>query len=217
MKKLSISFLLLLSFIIWTVIICYVDVQTIGPKGSTVGLAALNSYFHDLTGVHMTIYTITDWLGLVPVFFVLGFEFLGLLQWIKRKSILKVDSDILVLGVFYLVVFGAYILFEILAINYRPVLINGYLEASYPSSTTLLVMCVMPTVIFQFQNRIRKERPRIFIQSLIIIFTFLMVAGRMISGVHWLSDIIGGALLSGGLVLMYQYTISLKRKRQYND
>lgn len=50
-----------------------IDVRAIGPNGSTVGFAALNGRIHDLTGVHMTLYILTDWLGLVPVAFMLGF------------------------------------------------------------------------------------------------------------------------------------------------
>ena len=117
------------SFILWTIFISFVDVQPIGPRGSDVGFATINGLFHDLTGVHMTLYHITDWLGLVPVAFGFGFAILGLIQWIKRKHILKVDYSILVLGGYYVVVLAAYLFFEEYVVNYRPVLIAGYLEA----------------------------------------------------------------------------------------
>ncbi|MDD3186562.1 MAG: phosphatase PAP2 family protein [Anaerostipes sp.] len=194
---------LLLLFLVWTMAIRYVDVQTIGPKNSEVGFATLNGYFHNLTGTHMLIYNITDWLGLVPLFVVLGFTILGLIQLVKRKNLFKVDSDIMALGGFYIIVFAAYILFEVFAINYRPVLIEGYLEALYPSSTTLLVMCVMPTAIMQLNKRIKKKKEREFVKYIILAFTAFMVIGRLISGVHWFTDIIGGMLLSGSLVMLY--------------
>lgn len=123
---------LFLLFLLWTMAIQYVDVQSIGPRNSSVGFAVLNGWFHNFTGVHMSLYTITDWLGLVPIVVSLGFAILGLLQLIKRRSLFKVDSDILVLGGFYIIVFAAYLLFEMFAVNYRPVLIDGFLEASYP-------------------------------------------------------------------------------------
>lgn len=123
-------------FILWTVAISLIDVQPIGPQNSSVGFATLNGFIHSLTGVHMAIYTVTDWLGLIPLCFILGFALLGLIQLIKRKSLFKVDSSILVLGAFYIVVMAAYLFFEFYVVNYRPVLINGFLEASYPSSTT---------------------------------------------------------------------------------
>lgn len=203
---------MLATFLLWTVAIRFLDVQAIGPRKSTVGFATINQFVHNLTGVHMSLYTITDWLGLVPLMFVMGFGTLGLVQWIKRKHLLKVDYNILVLGGFYFAVMSAYVLFEMLVINYRPVLIDGILEASYPSSTTMLVMCVMPTAIMQFNARIKNNVLKRCVASAIIIFIAFMVLGRLISGVHWFTDIIGGALLSAGLVLMYHYLSGLESK-----
>ena len=193
----------LVAFTLWTVLVGTIDVQPIGPENSTVGLATVNGFFHDLTGVHMILYTMTDWLGLVPVAVGFGFGVLGLCQWIKRKKLWRVDGSILILGGFYVVVMAVYFLFETVVINYRPVLIQGFLEASYPSSTTLLVMCVMPTAAMQLRSRIQAGWLRRWIQAGIWFFVTFMVIGRLISGVHWLSDIIGGALLSGGLVTLY--------------
>ena len=160
----------------------------------------------------MSLYTITDWLGLVPLVFVIGFALLGLVQWIKRKNLLKVDYNILILGGFYIVVMAVYVLFEMLIVNYRPVVIDGILEASYPSSTTMLVMCVMPTAIMQFNARIKNNVLKRYVTFVISTFIAFMVIGRLISGVHWVTDIIGGALLSTGLVLMYRAIIGLEVK-----
>ena len=201
---------MLSAFLLWTTAIQFVDVKTIGPQESSVGFATVNRFVHNLTGVNMSLYTITDWLSLVPLTFVMGFASLGLIQWIKRKNLLKVDHSILVLGGFYIVVMAVYVLFEILVVNYRPVLINGHPEASYPSSTTVLVMCVMPTAVMQFNARIKNIVLKRCVASVIIAFMVFMVIGRLISGVHWFTDIIGGALLSSGLVLMYRVIISLE-------
>lgn len=193
----------LVAFVLWTVMISTVDVQTIGPRESAVGLATINACFHSLTGVRMWLYTVTDWMGLVPVAFGFGFAILGLVQWIKKKCIWKVDFNILILGGFYILVLAAYLFFEEFVVNYRPVLINGYLEASYPSSTTLLVLCIMPTASMQLKQRIKCK---LFCQCVTVVnnvFIVFMVIGRLLSGVHWLTDIIGGILLSTGLVLLY--------------
>ena len=205
---------LLAAFALWTIAIRFIDVQPIGPQGSTVGFATLNSIIHTRTGVHMQLYTITDWLGLVPVAFGFGFAMLGLAQWIKRKSLLKVDRSILVLGGFYIATMAAYLVFESFVINYRPVLIAGNLEASYPSSTTLLVLCVMPTAMMQLRGRINNRALRGGVSIAIASFIVFMVAGRLVSGVHWLTDIIGGILLSAGLVTMYD---SLIEEKTEND
>ena len=199
----SLALWLLAAFVLWTFAVCCVDVQPIGPKGSWVGLAALNGWFHRFTGVHMLLYTITDWLELVPFGFMLAFALMGLLQWVRRKNPLRVDADLLLLGGFYLAVLAAYLLFECLAINCRPILIAGELEVSYPSSTTLLVLCVMPTAMIQLRRRIRRLAVLRILLPLLAAFTAFMVLGRLISGVHWLSDIIGSILLGAGLVLLY--------------
>ena len=209
-RNFCIATCILLAFLLWTAAIQFVDVQAIGPQESSVGFATINQFVHNLTGVHMSLYTITDWLGLVPLVFVMGFALLGLIQWIKRKHLLKVDYNILILGCFYIVVMAVYMLFEVLVVNYRPVLIGGILEASYPSSTTMLVMCVMPTAIMQFNTRIKNNVLKRCVASAIIAFIVFMVVGRLVSGVHWFTDIIGGALLSTGLVLMYHAIISLE-------
>ena len=210
LKNISLSLCFLMTFILWTLLVRFVDVQPIGPQGSIVGFATWNGYVHTLTGVCMPLYTITDWLGLIPVALMFGFAVLGLVQWIQRKHILRVDFSILVLGGFYILVAAVYMLFEMCVINYRPILINGYLEASYPSSTTILVLCVIPTTIQQIKSRIRCQWIRRPISILLIGFMLFMVIGRLISGVHWLTDIIGGILISAGLVTMYAGISKLK-------
>ena len=207
-KNFIASLCLLTAFVLWTAAIVLVDVRAIGPQGSSVGFAGINNFVHNLTGVHFDLYNITDWLGIVPILMCMGFGALGLVQWIKRKSIRKVDFSILVLGGFYIVTIAAFLVFEHFIVNYRPVLINGYLEASYPSSTTLLVTCVMRTAAMQFNNRINNKVLRNIVSVTIIAFITFMVFGRLISGVHWFTDIVGGALLSAGLVLMYRAIIS---------
>lgn len=195
---------LVAAFALWTLAVMWVDVQTIGPQESCVGLATLNRFVHSLTEGHMGLYVITDWLGLVPVGIVLGFAGLGFVQWVKRRHIQKVDTDLIVLGAFYVIVMAVYLLFEVCVVNYRPVLIEGVLEASYPSSTTMLVMTVVPTAMMQLRRRIKQRRVRQVVLVAMALFVLFMVVGRLLAGVHWMSDIIGGALFSGGLVLLYQ-------------
>ena len=195
--------ILFIIFMLWTIAIQCADVRMIGPENSTVGFATLNEWFHKLTGVHMLIYTVTDWLGLVPLLAVAGFGLCGLIQLLKRKSLYKVDAELLVLGGFYIVVMAAYILFEVFPVNYRPILIEGVLEASYPSSTTLLVMCVMPTAALQLRAYMGKNKLCRILQIVLASFMGFMVIGRLISGVHWLTDIVGGVILSMALCMLY--------------
>lgn len=209
-KKFLIAAVFLTAFAVWTIAVDNVDVKTIGPMQSAVGFATLNSLFHKLTGVHLALYTITDWLSMIPITVVLYFGMIGLLQLVRRRKVWHVDYDILVLGGFYAAVFTLYVFFEIYVINYRPILIAGILEPSYPSSTTMLVMCVMPTAMMQSHYRIQNPFINRCISFLLSIYTVFMVIGRLISGVHWLSDIIGGILLSAGLVMLYAAFCSIK-------
>lgn len=212
-RCLRIGMWLLLLFAVWTLLIKTVDVQIAGQTKKAVGFATLNLRFHELTGVNMTLYTITDWLGLVPVFVCLGFGMFGLVQLIQRRSLRKVDPDIILLGIYYTVVIAAYLLFEMIPINYRPIFIDGRLEASYPSSTTLLVLSVMPTLWFQLDRRLKMENVRRGIGILTILFSCGMVLGRLLSGVHWITDIVGAALLSSGLFCLYRASVELACKK----
>lgn len=203
----KISFLLALvflaCFVLWTFLLGHIDVAPIGPCGSEVGFSTINGFIHKTLGVNMKLYTLTDWLGLLPIGVALGFAVLGFVQLLQRKSLLGVDRCILTLGGFYAVIIGVYIIFELIIVNYRPVLIDGRLEASYPSSTTVLVLCVMSTAVMQLKSRIKDRKLKVCVCVSIILFSAFMVICRLISGVHWLSDIIGGILLSAGLVTAY--------------
>ena len=191
-------------FALWTVLIQIIDVKSIGVNGTDVGFATINSRFHSLIGVNMTLYSITDWAGLVPIFVCMLFGVTGLFQAVKRKSLIKVDSGIIILGVYYVIVILCYLIFEMIPVNYRPILINGIMEASYPSSTTLLVLCVMPTLVFQVKNRVKNVTFKTIICIITILFSVFMVTGRLISGVHWVTDIIGSVFLSAGLYNLYK-------------
>ena len=213
LKQYIAAFSLIAAFVVWTIVVCWVDVRPIGPEGTAVGLATLNRFVHSLTGVHMWLYMVTDLLGVVPLLVALAFAALGLMQWIKERSIRRVERSVIALGVLYAAAAAAFMLFEVCVVNYRPVLIEGALEASYPSSTTLTVLCVMPTAAMQLNTRIRHRVFKRCAASGITAFTGVMVVCRLVSGVHWFSDIVGGALLSAGLVLLYRAAIRLEPYR----
>ncbi len=199
----------ILAFAVWTVLIKTVDVQPAGVNNTDIGFAAVNTGFHRLTGVNMTLYCVTDWLGLVPVIICMAFGFTGFCQLVKRKSLFKVDADILISGIYYAAVILCYLIFEAFPVNYRPILINNNMEASYPSSTTLLVMCVMPTLGFYAKRKFKSKSIKGIINTASILFSVFMVWGRLVSGVHWLTDIVGSFLLSTGLYLIYKGAVML--------
>lgn len=208
-KKFILTGALFLLFAAFTVVAAKVDVKPIGPKRSEVGMASLNLFMFRLFGVNLFWYHITDWLGVIAILFAVGFALLGGYQFVRRKSLLKVDYYILLLGVYYILVMAVYFLFECFIINYRPVILHESLEASYPSSHTMIVICIMGTAILVFHHLLAgKKRWILFTDSISVLLIGVTVAGRMVSGVHWFTDIIGGAILSGALIMLYCSLVS---------
>ena len=195
-----ISAILVLLSIVFTILVKVVDVKQVGVNETSIGFVTLNQFVFKTTGVNMIWYHITDWLGLVPIFMAMVYSLLGLVQLIKRKSLFKVDKEIIILGLFYIVVISLYIFFEKVIVNYRPILMNGFLEASYPSSHTLMTICLCGSSIIvnkkMFNNKITK-----LMNMLSLIIIFITVIGRLISGVHWFTDIVGGIFISIALLM----------------
>jgi undecaprenyl-diphosphatase len=205
--RITLSLVSLVLFVLWTVIVGSVDVMAIGPLGSSVGLAGMNGAFRDLIGVRWELYWLTDILGLVPILIALCYAAVGAYQLIRRRSLLLVDRRILSLGALY-VVFGAvFLYFELIPLNFRPVLIDGVLEASYPSSTTLMCTTVVPSFLLDVRTRVAKKWIYTLIFVVSMLFLAFTVTARILSGVHWISDIIGGVLIS--LALLFGYSALL--------
>ncbi|MDF2475137.1 MAG: phosphoesterase PA-phosphatase [Sphingobacterium sp.] len=198
--------ILMLIFIFFTMSLLYIDVEPIGPGQSLVGLATLNRYMSNVFGTNLFWYGFTDMLGIIAIGTAGGFSMVGLVQLIQRKSLKRIDSGIILLGIFYVVVMACYFLFEMIHINYRPIIMEDELEVSFPSSHTMIVLFIMASSIIQFGILIKNRTIRTvanFLASSVIVLT---VVGRMISGIHWFTDIIGGILVGSALVHLY-YTI----------
>lgn len=209
-RKYLISATLIILSILFTILVKVVDVKQIGVNGTNIGFATINKFVLDTIGINMTWYHITYYLGIIPIFIAIIYALIGFVQLIKRKSLYKVDKEIIILGIYYIIVILTYIFFEKIIINYRPVLINGSLEASYPSSHTLITICLCGSFIIVnkkiFNNNLTKP-----INYLSLIIIAITVIGRLISGVHWLTDIIGGIIIATTL-LMILYLLIYEKK-----
>ena len=180
-----------------------VDVAAIGPEGSKVGLSALNGAVAAQFPFNEWWYDITDLLSILVLLIPGCFALLGLWQLIKGKSLKAVDRDIYLLGGFYVLVFAAYIFFDQWVINFRPVLIEGVLEPSFPSSHTMIFLCVMATAIHQINRRFKDQALRGIGRVVLLLIIAFVLIGRVISGVHWFTDILGGIFLSLFFVFAY--------------
>ena len=212
-KKLTAGAVLLVLFLILIVLIKTVDVQPVGPENSQIGLAAINTSFHNLTGLQMTLYKVTQVTGYLAILSVVIFGLWGVWQLIQRKSIARMDKDILLLGGLYAALAVCYLFFEKCIINYRPVILDEGLEASFPSSHTMLAMCLMLAAMEQVRRRLKDQPLGRILSMVCAVLLAVTVIGRLLSGVHWLTDILGGLLLGGALYLFYAGLIDLLRQR----
>ena len=187
-----------------------VDVAPIGAQGTSIGLSHLNQFVFDLFGVNMLWYTITDWLGIAAILTAFVFAVTGLAQLIKCRSLLKVDREILSLGGLYLVIIGLYILFENVIINYRPIIMpdNTHPEASFPSSHTLLVYVIMGSAVMLINKYIKNQTLCRVLRAICFVIIGITVIGRLVAGVHWFTDILGGIMISVTLLSLYKEVIS---------
>ena len=202
-KNVIISAALVVVFLLFTIAVCTVNVAAIGPEGSSVGFSGLNGAIAKMFPYRALFYKLTNYLGYFAILICLFFAAMGVLQLIQTRSIKKVDHKIIMLGIFYVVVIVFYVMFTKVVVNYRPVLEDGALESSYPSSHTMLAVCVFISTIIQLSYGKGSKSFKRISKEVLIVLTAVMVLGRIVSGVHWFTDIIGGILLSAALLMMY--------------
>ena len=215
MKKKNIiwSIVLVALAVLFTILIKTVDVQNIGLEGTSIGFASINKKIFETIGENDLLYKISEILGYIALGVVMIYALIGFCQLIKRKSLFKVDKEILALGGFYIVVLGLYFLFDKIAINYRPVLENGKLEPSFPSSHTMLAICVCISAIWVNKRLFKSDMTKIF-NGLLLLLTVGIVLTRFLSGVHWFTDIIGGIVISSALLMIFRTVIDMFYKER---
>lgn len=219
-KNFIISGVLLIIAIIYTILVQKIDVKPIGPENSSVGFATVNEAVANqikektTLGYSETLYDITKYLGYLSLAMCVVYAFVGLVQLIKRKSLFKVDKEIFMLAAFYIVVIALYVLFEIYIVNYRPVIMEEGLEASYPSSHTMLAVCVCGSAIILNKKLFKDFKQIKVVNILCAILLVTTVVGRLLSGVHWFSDIIGSIIISSALLMTFCSLINMEKEEK---
>ena len=213
--KLTCAVVFALLTLVLIALVKFVDVAAIGPEATRIGLSHLNGFVHEKTGVNMLFYKVTEVLGILSILVAAAFAVTGGVQLIRRRSIAKVDKEIFALGGLYVAVVALYVLFEKVIINYRPIIMPGaeHPEASFPSSHTMLVIAIMGSTIIVLRKYVRGKGARAALQALCWIVMLATVAGRLLSGVHWLTDILGGIFISAALLSVFAAVIEEIRRR----
>ena len=203
----------MLLFILFIVLVKVVNVAPIGPQETKVGFSALNGAFHALTGLNMFWYKVTKVLGILAILIAVFFAGVGVFQLIKRRGIQNVDRTILSTGGLYVIMMLFYVFFEKVVINYRPVIMEGETapEASFPSTHTLLACVVFGSTIMIIGRYFGRTAKAFVMQAAVAILLLLTVIGRLVCGVHWFTDIVGGVLLSASLLTIYGGVITVWR------
>ncbi len=216
MKKFAKSYFFGSFFVIFSLLIRLFDVEPLGPEGSRIGFASLNVSVHDFFGMHLFWYKLTQVLGYIAILLAAVFAVLGFIQLIKRKSLLKVDKNLLLLGLVYILLMLLYVLFEKIPFNYRPVILDPAegLEPSYPSTHTLLILTVFGTALQLAADYLKNPKLLLTVKILSLTIMALTIVGRLVCGVHWFTDIVGGVLLSLFLISLYKDLILFTKKEQ---
>lgn len=213
MKKVRNDFIMagvvLLISIIFTILVSTVDVQPSGISGTNLGFSTINRSVFDSIGTNDAIYLATEILGYIFIIPAAFFAVLGIIQLIKRKNFKKVDLHFYALLGLYIAVAATYVFFELVAVNYRPILIDGKAEASYPSSHTMLAITVLLSSFLMICRLVKNRTIKFVALGVTVVCSVAMAILRLYSGVHWATDIIGGILISVSLVLIFNAVLSL--------
>ena len=195
---------LLLLFCLLTVLLLTVDVRPVGPLGSEVGLAGLNAAAFSALGTSETFLEIGELLGLFALFVVGGAALFGIVSLVRVRSLRRIDRGLLLLGGFYAILLALYVLFEVAVLNYRPVMTGGVLEASYPSSHTMLAVFVfIGGWLFARRYLAGRRAADVALGTTAALLSLITALSRLLAGVHWLTDVIGALLLSGALLCFF--------------
>ena len=194
--------ILLLAFLLFTYSVKNYDTAEIGPQSSSVGYSHLNEAFRHaaehFSGKDAIAYILSKYLFFIALATVPLYALIGLMQLLQKD----VSPQIWLLAAGYASIAIAYCVFEIWIVNYRPILeADGTLEASYPSSHTFIAIALLGMSAITCHRNLKKWRTQFVVAHVAI--AAIIVIGRALSGVHWLTDIIGGILLASTLLCAF--------------
>lgn len=153
---------------------------------------------------------ITD-IILIAALALLGvFAILGLTEWIRRKSLKKVDRELLAMLPSLVLMAATYFIFDkLLILNTRP---NGSGEPSFPSSHTMATTTIFLMAIIALPKYVKNQPLRIVLDAVMLILIALVSVGRVAANMHWASDVIAALIFSVIFAALYLLILKLKKK-----
>ena len=219
-KDLILAAVLLALFLLFTVVVSTVNVASVPVKvvaadGSwtageeiRIGLSGVNVPVSDQLGYRAGAYKVSKYLGYLSILTAVAFVAWFICEAVKRRSAAKADRRLIALMILFALTAAAYLLFEVLKLNYRPVVLDEGLEASYPSTHTLLAVAVMGGAA-RTLTALRKGPSRLCACALCLIGAVIVIC-RCLAGVHWLTDILGGLLLGAALLALHAGLLAMR-------
>lgn len=184
-----------LLFVVWTLVVKFVDVQVGGESNVAIGLGSLNIGFFDAVGSSNFWQSVTKYLGYLTILVVVGLLVWQLVLMIRQKS-WRLARHWWVLDGVLVALVVTYLLFETLVINERPILVDGVAGASYPSSHGMLFMTILPLAILTIWREIKCRPLNVILTVVLSILLLVGVVGRTLCGLHWLTDVFGAVWFS---------------------
>lgn len=189
-------------FVVLTITVKYVDQKNIGSQ--VIGWATINLWWRDIIGVRNFWQIASHIFAAITLIILVMFLVWQAIALLRRKSFRTMPRHWWFFDLTLIALALCYIVFQIMVINFRPLLIDGVAELSYPSSHVLLLATLWPVFILTLSREV-KSRPWLRVASVIgIIVMTVGIIARLLSGYHWFTDIIGGIMLGAVLTCWYQ-------------
>lgn len=198
-NKNSIIGLSFLGLFLLLIILLQFDKNIITISGKEVGLSHINDLIDYKSNKKLDI--ISDILLYTSFIVAIAGVVIGLYQLITRKSLFKVDSFIIIFGIFLVAAVILWILFDyVIKINYRPLNPN---EGSFPSTHVLLTVFLTNVGGLMLAKYCKNTTLIIVAYVVSLLFIILVVLFRILSGMHYITDVFGGLFLGFSLSYLF--------------
>lgn len=150
---------------------------------------------------------------LVTAFAILGaLAMLGLIQLISRRSLKKVDHELLMFPIPLAIMAIVYVVFEkFLILNTRP---NGSGEPSFPSTHVMITATIFFMVAVVLPRYIKSKVLCAMFDIIMLILLVLVCTGRILANMHWPTDVAGGVVFASIFAAIYYLLIKPKKKEK---